>query len=116
MRRLRALVSEMALLTGTAHAGVSGTVTATNDYDFRGISQSATDIALQGSLDWAHDSGFFLGAWASNVDFSSPGADFKEDIEVDLYTRRHLPSPPQPPNSRRPQAKQSALTRSLRFA
>lgn len=86
MRRLRMWALTMALLAGTAHAGVSGTVTATSDYDFRGISQSATDVALQGSFDWAHDSGFFLGAWASNVDFSSPGADFGEEVEVDLYT------------------------------
>lgn len=86
MRRVRMWALAMTLLTGAAHAGVSGTVTATSDYDFRGISQSATDVALQGSLDWAHDSGFFLGAWASNVDFSSAGADFGEEAEVDLYT------------------------------
>ena len=24
---------------------------------------------MQGSIDWAHDSGFYAGAWASNVDF-----------------------------------------------
>jgi uncharacterized protein (TIGR02001 family) len=87
MHRLRVCALGMAsMIAGTAQAGISGTVTATSDYDFRGISQSGTDVALQGSLDWAHDSGFYLGAWGSNVDFSSEGADFGEDIEVDLYT------------------------------
>ena len=64
----------------SAQAEITGTITATSDYDFRGITQSAQDPALQGSLDYAHDSGFYAGAWASNVDFDTQG-----DIEVDLY-------------------------------
>jgi uncharacterized protein (TIGR02001 family) len=83
MRSVRAIAAAALLLaTGAAHAGVSGTTTAASDYDFRGISQSATDPALQASLDWAHDSGFYLGAWGSNVDF---GDCCEEDIEVDVY-------------------------------
>ena len=65
-----------------AHAQLSGTVTLVSDYDFRGITQSAQDPALQGSIDWASDSGLYLGAWASNIDF---GNEFDADIEVDLY-------------------------------
>lgn len=68
--------------TAAAHAELTGTVTAVNDYDFRGISLSATDPALQGSIDWAMDSGFYAGAWASNIDY---GRDVDGDIEVDLY-------------------------------
>jgi uncharacterized protein (TIGR02001 family) len=65
-----------------AHAEVTGTVTAVTDYDFRGISLNASDPALQGSIDWAHESGFYAGAWASSVD---SGPDVDGDIEVDLY-------------------------------
>jgi uncharacterized protein (TIGR02001 family) len=65
-----------------AHAELSGTLTAVSDYDFRGVTQSAQDPALQGSIDWAADSGLYLGAWASNIDF---GDSFDADIEVDLY-------------------------------
>ena len=65
-----------------AHAEVTGTVTATTDYNFRGISLSANDPALQGSIDWAHESGFYAGAWASNIDY---GDDTDGDLEVDLY-------------------------------
>ncbi len=83
MRSVTAIAAAMLFVTGAAHAGPSGTVTATGDYDFRGISQSATDPALQGSIDWAHNSGFYLGAWGSNVDF---GDCCDEGIEVDLYT------------------------------
>ena len=83
MRGLKAIAAVLLLTSGVAHAQLSGTVTAVSDYDFRGISLSATDPAIQGSIDWAHDSGFFLGAWASNIDF---GDCCDEDIEVDLYT------------------------------
>jgi uncharacterized protein (TIGR02001 family) len=67
----------------SANAGeVTGTVTAVSDYDFRGVSLSAKDPALQASIDYAHDSGFYAGAWASNIDY---GPDIDGDIELDLY-------------------------------
>jgi len=65
-----------------ANAELSGTVTAVSDYDFRGISLSATDPALQGSIDYSMDSGFYVGAWASNIDY---GPDYDGSIELDLY-------------------------------
>lgn len=82
MRTLRILAA-LGLLGAAAgaNAQVSSTWTLTNDYDFRGASQSAKDPALQGSLDFATDSGWYVGAWASNVDFDSD-----VDYEVDLYT------------------------------
>jgi uncharacterized protein (TIGR02001 family) len=67
---------------GAAHAEITSTWTLTNDYDFRGITQTAQDPALQASVDYAHDSGFYLGAWGSNVDFGD-AADV--DLEIDLY-------------------------------
>ena len=69
-------------LGAAAHADVTGTVTVVSDYDFRGITQTAQDPALQGSIDWTSDTGIYLGAWGSNVDF---GDDVDVDIEVDLY-------------------------------
>ncbi|MEJ2521643.1 MAG: TorF family putative porin, partial [Gammaproteobacteria bacterium] len=71
MKKLVLAVSAFAavLWSAAAAAGVSATVTATTDYVFRGITQSAEDPALQGSLDYEADSGFYVGAWASNVDF-----------------------------------------------
>jgi len=83
MRSVKTIAAAMLFVTGAAQAGLTGTITAPSDYDFRGITQSATDPALQGSIDWAHASGFFLGAWGSNIDF---GDCCDEDIEVDLYT------------------------------
>ena len=61
-------------------AGFSGTVTLTSDYDYRGYSQTAGDFAIQGSLDYAHDSGFYASAWGSSLDW---GQDSDANIEVD---------------------------------
>jgi uncharacterized protein (TIGR02001 family) len=82
MRNLRILAALAMLGAATAaNAQVSTTWTLTNDYDFRGISQSAKDPALQGSLDFSASNGWYIGAWASNVDFDS-----NVDYELDLYT------------------------------
>lgn len=70
----------LAMSAAAAQAEVTATVTGTSDYDFRGITQTRNNPALQGSIDYASDSGFYLGGWASNVDF---GGD--ENLEVDLY-------------------------------
>lgn len=83
MKQVKVL-SALGLLAvaGAANAGISSTITLTNDYDFRGVSQSAEDPALQASFDYANEaSGWYAGAWASNVDFGD-----KTDIELDLYT------------------------------
>lgn len=68
-------------------AEVSGTANFTTDYTFRGITQSAENAAVQVSLDYAHDNGFFAGVWGSNVDFAPAGDEFDNDesIEVDYY-------------------------------
>lgn len=79
-----ALFIGLLAVAGATQAGVTSTWTATNDYDFRGNSQSAKDPAIQGSLDYAHESGWYIGAWASNVDFHANGE--QTDLEVDLYT------------------------------
>jgi len=46
---------------------VSGSVAIASDYRFRGVSQSDSEMAVQGGLTIAHDSGVYAGAWASNL-------------------------------------------------
>jgi len=77
-----ALVTGLLAISGVSQAQFSSTWTAVSDYDFRGVSQSGKDPALQGSADYAFgDSGFSVGAWASNVDW----APAEDEIELDLY-------------------------------
>ena len=90
MRKVRILAALGLLAAATAaNAEVSSTWTLTNDYDFRGITQSAKDPAVQASLDYAHESGWYIGGWASNVDFCGDDADpdcLDPSYELDLYT------------------------------
>jgi uncharacterized protein (TIGR02001 family) len=56
------------------------------DYRFRGISQSRIRPALQGGVDFAHESGFYVGLWASTIRIihdTVPGAD--GPVELDIY-------------------------------
>jgi uncharacterized protein (TIGR02001 family) len=79
--RTLALVTGLLGLCGVAQAQFSSTWTGVSDYDFRGVSQSGKDPAIQASADYAFgESGFAVGAWMSNVDW---GVD--DDIELDAY-------------------------------
>jgi uncharacterized protein (TIGR02001 family) len=60
---------------------ITGNVALTTDYTFRGLSQTNDNPAIQGGFDFAMANGFYLGTWASNIDFGFPG----QSIELDLY-------------------------------
>lgn len=63
-------------------AGLYGSTTLTTDYFWRGVSQTRDKLAFQGGIGYAFDSGPYLGAWASNVDFPVPGG-HRSATEVD---------------------------------
>ena len=60
---------------------VSANVALTTDYRFRGVSLSGGDPAIQGGVDVAHESGFYVGTWASSID----GGDTYGEMEFDIY-------------------------------
>ena len=72
-------------VSASADDPISGNVALTTDYRFRGISQSDESPAIQGGFDFEHDSGFYLGAWGSSVDFDTNGAGYDGCLELDLY-------------------------------
>ncbi|WP_242112815.1 TorF family putative porin [Luteimonas aquatica] len=87
--RNTAIASTLSLLllgTGHARAAVTGSAALTSDYVFRGVSQTDEDPALQAGIEYAHDSGFYLGAWGSNISWLSdiPG-DVSSSLELDGY-------------------------------
>lgn len=49
---------------------VSGSVTLTSDYRFRGISQTDEDATIQGGITLGHTSGLYAGTWGSGIDFA----------------------------------------------
>ena len=76
-----ALASAGAASAQSSDVDVAFNIGVVSDYVFRGVSQTDQDPALQGGIDATFgDSGFYAGAWASNVDFGDD-----TDAEVDLY-------------------------------
>lgn len=60
----------------------SANVALTSEYRFRGVDLSGGDPAVQGGLDLGHESGFYVGTWASTLDNNTVGYG---DIELDVY-------------------------------
>ena len=62
---------------------VTGNMSIVSDYRFRGISQTFELPAIQGGIDYAHSSGFYVGNWNSSVS----GLSFADTagIEMDFY-------------------------------
>ena len=46
---------------------ISGSAAIASDYRFRGVSQSDRQMAVQGGITVAHESGLYVGTWASNL-------------------------------------------------
>ena len=67
-------------------SSLSFNVGAVSDYRYRGISQSRLQPALQGGVDYADKSGFYVGAWGSSIKWikDTPGVT-KGSSELDLY-------------------------------
>jgi uncharacterized protein (TIGR02001 family) len=82
MKKLLLALFALAGITA-AHAQVSGNLGLASDYRFRGISQSQNAPAVQGGVDYAHSSGFYVGNWNSSV--SSQVYTNGSGVESDLY-------------------------------
>ncbi len=69
---------------------LTGIVSLTSEYIYRGLLQSDGNPAFQFGLDYAFDSGIFVGAWASTMD--RRGATSERDVELDYYLGVHYQS------------------------
>ncbi len=74
--------SSMATADDNTFYGItpSASVALTTDYIWRGVSQTNNDPAIQGSFDLAHESGLYVGAWASSYEFGNAAT-----MELDVY-------------------------------
>lgn len=84
----------LAALTLTAGSSVMAqlayNVGAVSEYRYRGIAQSALAPAVQGGVDYAHSSGFYVGAWGSQIRWiaeagTANGVETKGPVELDIY-------------------------------
>ena len=78
MMKKTLIAAALATVSLPSLAEVSGNVALTTDYRFRGWSQTTSDPAVQGGLDYTHESGFYVGTWGSNVEFAG-------SLELDYY-------------------------------
>src|SRR3970040_155994 len=66
---------------------LTGNIGLFSQYIFRGLTQTNGEPALQGGLDYSHESGFYAGTWGSNIswlrDFGSYTAG--GSLELDIY-------------------------------
>lgn len=83
---MKLVISGVALATSpfaTAAADLSGAVTLTSEYIYRGQAVSNHDPAISIGIDYEHDSGFFGGIWASSIELTNRFG--SRDTELDYY-------------------------------
>ncbi|NQX88336.1 MAG: hypothetical protein HRT77_06705 [Halioglobus sp.] len=90
-KKLTSAAVSAALLTGLGASAaqayeISANVALVSDYRFRGISQTGTKAAVQGGFDASFEPGFYIGTWASSVDFGgdNPTGSYGT-MEIDYY-------------------------------
>jgi uncharacterized protein (TIGR02001 family) len=76
-----ALATALFAVASAAHAEFTLTPALVTDYDFRGISQNQESETIQLGMNFAMESGVYLGAWASEVDFG-PGSHATWELDV----------------------------------
>ncbi|MBR0680235.1 hypothetical protein GXW74_07035 [Roseomonas eburnea] len=59
---------------------VTGTITGATDYVFRNISQTRSRPAIQGAVELSHETGFYIGSFASNVTF--PNTNARQEVDL----------------------------------
>jgi uncharacterized protein (TIGR02001 family) len=82
-----ALLASSAVTAQTAapESSLSFNAGVVSDYRYRGISQSRLKPAVQGGLDYADKSGFYLGAWGSTIKWIKDSGASDGSFELDLY-------------------------------
>jgi len=83
---LGAAVSAMAQTAAPAapESTMAYNVGAVSEYRYRGISQSRLNAAMQGGFDYTDKSGFYVGAWASSIQWIKD-AGGNANMELDFY-------------------------------
>ena len=75
-------VAALSALSTTAVAEITANAGVSNNYIWRGLTQTTNEPAISGGIDYAHENGFYIGTWASNVQYA---ADDTYSYEHDIY-------------------------------
>jgi uncharacterized protein (TIGR02001 family) len=74
--------SVLIMASASSHAELTANASVTNNYLWRGLTQSINEGAIQGGIDYASENGFYAGTWVSNVSYD---ADDAYSYEHDMY-------------------------------
>jgi uncharacterized protein (TIGR02001 family) len=98
MKKSLLALAVLGTLSASAAAQLSYNIGVVSDYRYRGITQTNFNPALQGGIDYAHSSGFYVGAWGSTISWikdtgnslrnggnTMTGFSAGSNIEIDLY-------------------------------
>lgn len=81
-----ALASAFAMPAMAEDSPFSANVSLTSNYLYRGITQTADRGAIQGGFDYAHASGFYVGAWGSNISWLTDSGAYTSGASLELDT------------------------------
>ena len=81
LRSLLLIACGVTATTASAENDFTANVGVTNNYIWRGLTQSENVAAVQGGIDFAAGNGFYAGTWASNVSYA-PGDVFSYEHDV----------------------------------
>ncbi len=98
MKKSLLALAVLGTLSASAAAHLSYNIGVVSDYRYRGITQTNFNPALQGGIDYAHSSGFYVGAWGSTISWikntgdanrlignTMTGFSAGSNLEIDLY-------------------------------
>jgi len=74
-----------------SQAEFTGSLSVTSNYFWRGYTKSSDNPAIQGFLEYQHDSGLYTGGWLSEVDFSDDLSSNPASLEFSPYVGWSLP-------------------------
>ena len=78
--------AEAAALEPTSPHTVTYNIGLYSQYVFRGLTQTDNKPAVQGGVDYAHASGFYVGSWTSNLSSLEDGGNYEgSSLEIDVY-------------------------------
>lgn len=75
------LVGLCCLNPALAEDAITANIGASNNYIWRGLTQTQNDVAVSGGIDYSQDGGFYAGTWVSNVSYA-PGDVFSYEHDV----------------------------------
>lgn len=73
-------ISTLSAGTAVAENTLTYNAGAATDYRYRGLSQSNLKPVMQAGLDYVHESGFYVGSWASGIKWLK-----KSSVELDIF-------------------------------